>query len=121
MSTRLSKIGSWLTHPSGLAGAFLGASVVAMQPDGVGLHGVLFGWAYGMVVGAMIRMFRVPAGAYPLIGLLAGPLPFAIFLTREASPDSRAAVFVGFLLGLVLGLVEWARAVHERKQERPPT
>ena len=107
---------TWITHPTGMAGAFLGATVVAASPGGVGILGLVFGWAYGMVVGALIRAFRVPPAAYPLAGLLAGPLPFAVFMTKASAPDARPLAIVGLLLGLILGLVEWARACHERRR-----
>ena len=109
------RVGRVLARPSALAGAFLGAAIVAAQPGGLGLHGVLFGWLYGLVVGGLVRLFSVPSGAFPLIGLLAGPLPFALFMPVSASQEDRGVIWVGMLAGLVLGCVEWA---HARQQAR---
>jgi len=104
-----------LTRPSALAGAFLGAALVAAQPGGTGLVGLVLGWLYGVVVGALLLLFRVPAGAYPLVGLLSGPVPFALLMPVGASQDERGLIWVGMLAGLVLGCVEWA---HARRRQR---
>jgi hypothetical protein len=99
-----------MTSPCALAGACLGAALVAAQPGGTGLVGLLLGWLYGLVVGTLLRLFRVPSAAYPLVGLISGPLPFAVLMPAEASQDARGLIWVGMLAGLVLGCVEWARA-----------
>jgi len=98
----------WIRIPSGLTGGCLGAMVVAAQPDGTGLPGFVIGWLYGVVVGGGLRIFRVPPGAYPLAGLLAGPLPIALLMPAGASADARGLVWLGALAGIVIGLVEWA-------------
>jgi hypothetical protein len=110
MESRLRKVARVLTRPSACAGAFLGAAVVAAQPGGRGLAGLILGWLYGLVVGGLMLLFRVPAAAYPLAGFLAGPLPFALLMPASASPDERGLIWVGMLAGLVLGCVEWAHA-----------
>lgn len=110
MQNPMKRIGQVLTRPAALAGAFLGAALVAAQPGGTGLVGLLLGWLYGLVVGGLLRSFRVPSAAYPLTGLLSGPLPFALLMPVSASQDARGLVWVGMLAGLVLGCVEWARA-----------
>jgi hypothetical protein len=111
------RIGRLLALPAALAGAFLGAAIVAAQPGGTGLHGLLLGWFYGLVVGGLMRLFALPAGALPLAGALAGPLPFALLMPVSASQDERGLIWVGMLAGLVLGCVEWA---HARRRTRPP-
>ena len=112
MMAFLRRVGAWLLLPSGLTGGFLGAAVVAAQPDGTGLPGLVVGWLYGVVVGGAMRLFRVPPGAYPLTGLLAGPLPFALLTPVNASVEARGLIWLGMLAGLVIGLVEWASARH---------
>lgn len=112
MKTRLAKLLRLLGTPCGLAGAFFGATLAGLAPGGVGLLGLVVGWLYGIVVGALIRLFRVPAGAYPLIGLLCGPVPIALLTGRGASQDERGALALGLVGGLVLGLVEWASTRH---------
>lgn len=106
----LKRIGRLLTHPPALAGAFLGAAVIGAQPGATGLHGLIVGWLYGAVVGALIRLFRVPPGAYPLAGLLSGPVPIAVLMPVDATQDERGLIWVGLLAGLVVGCVEWAQA-----------
>jgi hypothetical protein len=104
------RVVGWLLAPAGLTGAFAGAALVAAQPGGIGLSGLVVGWLYGIVVGGAMRLFRVPAGALPLVGLLAGPLPIALLLPAEAALDARGLVWVGAFVGLLIGLVEWASA-----------
>lgn len=108
----MKKLRRLLTRPSALAGALLGAAIVAAQPGGAGLLGLVLGWLYGLVVGGLMRLFAVPAGAMPLTGLLAGPLPFALLMPASAGQDERGLIWVGMLAGLVLGCVEWAHARH---------
>ena len=81
------------TGPSALAGAMLGVTLAGATPGGIGAAGLVPGWLYGIVVGALVRAFRVPRGAYPLAGLLAGPLPFAMLQGRAASEADRAAIW----------------------------
>lgn len=79
------------------------------MPGGTGIPGLVVGWLYGLVVGAMIRRFRVHPGAYPLVGLLAGPVPLAVLMPVEATSDQRGVLLLGLVAGLLLGTVEWAR------------
>ncbi len=120
MKSVMRKVGRVLTRPSALGGAFLGAALVAAQPEGTGLLGLILGWLYGVIVGGLLRLFRVPAGAYPLIGLISGPLPFALLMPVSASQDERGLIWVGMLAGLVLGCVEWAHARYLAAREMPP-
>lgn len=110
MQNAMRKVGLVLTRPSALAGAFLGAALVAALPEGTGLFGLILGWLYGVVVAGLLRLFRVPRGAYPLIGLICGPVPFALLMPTSASQDARGLIWVGMLAGLILGCVEWAHA-----------
>lgn len=93
--------------PTGLAGAFLGATVLALVPGGVGMLGLFVGWLYGIVVGALLRLFRTPGWTYPILGLFVGPVPFAFFIGADVAGDARGIVVVGILVGPFLGLVEW--------------
>lgn len=124
--TRLHAIGrrlsAWLLIPAGLAGGFLGAAVVAAQPGGTGLPGLVVGWLYGVVVGGALRLFRVPPGAYPLTGLLAGPLPIALLTPVHADAEARGLVWLGAVAGLVIGCVEWGASRHAaRSTPHPPS
>ena len=119
--SRVKRITRVLTRPSALAGACLGAAIVAAQPGGTGLVGLILGWLYGVVVSGLVRLFRVPPGAAPLVGLLVGPLPFALLMPIGASQDERGLIWVGMIAGLVLGCVEWAHARHPgHATERAP-
>jgi|SRR6185436_5904151 len=118
MRERAKKIVRLIARPTALAGAFLGAAVVAAQPGGAGLTGLVLGWLYGLVVAGLMRLFPVPPGALPLVGLLAGPLPFAVLMPAAASADDRGVVWVGMLAGLVLGCVEWAHARQRARDAR---
>ena len=108
----LRRIAGWMLLPAGLAGGCFGAAVVAGQPGGTGFPGLVVGWLYGVVVGGALRLFKVPPGAYPLAGLLAGPLPIALLTPTDAANDARGLVWLGAIAGLVIGLVEWAASRH---------
>jgi len=114
MSPWTKRIARAVTLPAALAGACLGAAITAAQPGGTGLIGFVLGWLYGVVVRAGIRSFRVPSGAFPLVGFLVGSLPFALLMPTEAAEEARGLVWVGCLAGLVVGLVEWASERHLR-------
>lgn len=107
-----------LAAPSGLAGAFFTTilfNLVSEQGNPVG--GLLIGWIYGVAVGGLMRLFRVKSGALPLVGLLCGPVPFLILFSAASSLEDRGgAVLSSALLGLVIGLLEWAR---QRRAEAP--
>jgi hypothetical protein len=81
---------------------------VASQPGGNGLPGLIVGWLYGLVVGGVVRLFRVPAPVFPLAGLLAGPLPVAVLMPDTATAEARGLIGAAALAGLVIGLIEWA-------------
>jgi hypothetical protein len=116
MQNGMRKIARVLTRPTALGGAFLGAAIFAAQPGGRGVQGLIVGWLYGAVVGGLLRLFRVPSGAYPLVGLLCGPLPFALLMPVAANQDDRGMIWVGMVAGLILGCLEWA---HVRQRSAP--
>lgn len=116
MKPLLSRIVRWLTFPPALAGAMLGATLAGVSPGGTGLPGLVAGWLYGIVVSALVRLFRVPPPAYPLAGLVAGPVPLALLMPTDAPEADRAVIWIGLFAGLVIGCVEWAHAVHRRRQ-----
>lgn len=115
---RLRRIGSVLRAPSGLIGALLFVGVLPQQP-GLGLRLVLLGvgWLYGRLVGALVRLPRVTPGAWPLVGLIAGPAPASLLLFRLEQEEHGAVVALTAVLGLVVGLLEWA---HQRWLDRQP-
>jgi hypothetical protein len=106
----LKRLFELLRTPSGLAGAFIGATVLALVPGGVGVLGLVLGWLYGIVVGALIRLFRAPGWAAPILGLFVGPVPIAFFIGADVPGDARGIVVVGILAGPFLGFAEWMAA-----------
>jgi len=113
----LRKCFTLLRTPSGLAGAFFGATVLALAPGGTGVVGLIVGWLYGVVVGGLLRLFRVPVWTYPLLGLIVGPLPLAVLIGPDVSGDGRGIVMLGVLGGLVVGFVEWVSLRHTPPSE----
>ncbi len=98
--------------PAGLAGAFLFLAAVRVnepaQSNRFGL--LLVGWLYGIGVLGLIRLFHVAPWCYPWVGLVAGPVPLALFLNSGASSDERAGLWLGTaLVGFLVGLIEWGR------------
>lgn len=117
MSSRPSRLARFLRPlfaPGPVSGALMGATVAALNPGGTGLGGLLIGWLYGLVVGTSIRSARVAPPAYPVVGLLLGPLPFALLMPRDASGDQRGILVVGMIAGVVLGCVQWGHAAWLR-------
>jgi hypothetical protein len=115
MRTLARRLGAALLAPGALTGALLGALLFAAQPGGSGRAGLVVGWLYGVVVGALVRRFPVPRGAYFLAGMLVGPLPIALLLPSTAPNEDRGLVWVGVVAGLFIGLVEGLSA---RRAER---
>ena len=95
----------------GLAGACLGLMLAGVTSENSNpLGGLPFGWLYGVAVGGLIRLFPVKPGAFPLVGLIAGPVPFLILFGSSSSLEDRGgAVLASGFLGLVIGLLEWGR------------
>lgn len=92
-----------------LTGAF--AFVVGGRLGSAPLPGLAVGGAlYGLAVLGLIRLFPVRGWGLPVAGLLCGPVPISLLAGRGGEPGERfgvALIFAG--LGLLLGLLEWAR------------
>ena len=128
--TSLNSLGAWLTRfktwlascvPAGLAGAFFflafGRTTEPGEQNRAAL--LLAGSLFGVVVLILIRRFRVAPWAYPLAGLLCGPVPVVIFLTAETPPKDAGGVWIlSAILGLLIGFFEWARVARERSPHR---
>lgn len=109
--------------PAGLAGAFfLTTALVEHKAESPNLLVFLFastvgGFLLGSAIVGLIRMFRVAIWAYPVVGLLSGPVPFAILSDKADGGEQWAGMwFVGALLGLVIGILEFARCQRERAE-----
>jgi hypothetical protein len=115
----LRRIGSTLAFPPGLCGAFLALVLFQLEPaEGSRVVSLLLGWLYGVAVAGLMRFFRVAPWAYPLLGLLCGPVPFALLVPGSTTRDERGALWaMTAVLGLLIGLLEWARESRRAKDE----
>ena len=105
---------------AGLAGAFFFLAVLATEPDSSGIGSFVLGWIYGTGVLALIRLFKVTPGAYPVVGLICGPVPAALLLARQLGGEQWGGVWlVMALFGCIVGTLEWARI--RRDAATPPS
>jgi hypothetical protein len=97
--------------PAALAGAFFVLCTVRVgEPAQNRLVLLVLGGLYGVSVLGLLRAFRVAPFGLPWAGLLAGPVPVALLMTEEWSQDDRGgALFLAALLGVLIGVLEWAR------------
>jgi len=109
--------------PVGLAGAFLvvGISAGDKQPETPLLEflitGMIPGWLLGVAALGLIRLFRVAAWSYPVVGLFVGPFIAAILLGGKQDKWGEVLV-VSAILGAFCGLVEWGRVSRVRAGDR---
>lgn len=98
--------------PAGLVGAFFLLVVGRLMEPGQANRVALFafGWLYGVGVLALIRLFRVTPGVFPLVGLVCGPVPVALIANAGMQRGDLGGLGVlTALLGVVVGTIEWAR------------
>lgn len=107
--------------PATLAGAFFFMILGRVDDPGASRVGMLLlGGLYGIGIVGLIRLFRIAPWGYPVVGLLAGPLPLALLVTVDMSKNDRGgALVLTALLGVFVGLVEWARVRAERGPADP--
>jgi len=102
-------------HHAGLAGAFVFLAMLATDPSAKLATSFLLGGVYGIGVLALIRLFRVSPCAYPVAGLIAGPVPAALFLARSLEGEEWGGIWLLLaLLGALIGTLEWARMRLDR-------
>lgn len=101
--------------PALLAGAFY-VSGIAMLFEKTGprefVGGFVFGAVYGLAVLGLLRLFAVARWAFPVAGILVGPIPAALITSagRGMNTEDRAGFWLlTTILGLLVGLLEWAR------------
>lgn len=81
----------------------------------------------GLVILGLIRAFGTRRWGYVVAGLLAGPFPFLLMEQSETTDDRGGALVGGLILGLAIGLLEWARVSSnagpqdERSEAAPPS
>ncbi len=90
--------------------------ITAQKPGpAAGLGLLLLGAALGLAILALIRLFGTSRWGFPVAGLLAGPVPLILLFTpRIAQGERGGVVLLGALLGLAIGLLEWARVSRSR-------
>lgn len=105
--------------PAGLAGAFFLLTAMAREIGGQShvpariLMALVAGWLLGVAVVGLIRLFRVAAWAYPLAGLICGPVPFAVLGGKMGDDEWGGIWFLSSLFGAVVGTLEFARRRRE--------
>ena len=105
--------------PASLAGLSLAlaTALASGARPGQCLGAMLLGVFSGLVVLGLIRLFPVARWAYPIAGMLVGPLLPLALTGRQAGGDERGAVWLlGALFGVVVGLLEWARQVRVERE-----
>ena len=97
--------------PAGMAGAFFALILRLRDPEDANRFGLLLaGGLYGIAIVGLIRLFRVAPWCYPIVGLVCGPVPFAILANQGTEEDMRIAMLpLTAILGLIVGCIEWAR------------
>lgn len=126
--SRTQRLRSWLSRsaPAGLTGAFflMGASVIVSSEFGPvqALATLVVGALYGIAVRAVMGLFPVHSWGLIFTGIVSGPIPGAIILSLRhrswASSDDRGgAWFFALLLGLLVGLIEFAAEWTALRQE----
>ena len=99
--------------PAGLAGAFFALTILAKEPGASRIGLLLAGWLLGVAIVALIRLFKVAPWAYPLAGLVCGPVPVALITWSSAEPEEWFGVWLlCALLGALIGTLELARLRH---------
>ncbi len=94
-----------------LAGCFFWVVVLRVAEPQPLLHLALFGALHGLAVLLLMRLFAVRSWGLAVAGVLCGPLPLAVLTQPSAAKADEwgGAVMAGMLLGVLIGLLEWAR------------
>jgi hypothetical protein len=98
--------------PTFLTGALLALVLGRLRdPDSSRTLLLLAGGAYAIVLLGLIRLFPVARWAWPIVGLLCGPVPAALFWFGAVASEERLAFcLASALLGLLVGAIEAARS-----------
>lgn len=106
---RATLAGDWLV--SVWTGAAFGLLIGRLEMPNPILVVMAFGGLYALAVHGLMGLFGVRRWGWLVAGLLAGPIPFALlFAHGRVTQDERGGgIAMGMLLGLLLGLVRWAR------------
>lgn len=107
----------------GMAGAFTALLVLRLGEDEPAprLLALALGWFYALLVRVLLRLFRVVPWAYPILGLVVGPVPVALLVGPETTVDERqGALAATALFGVMIGLIEWASVAHRGRATARP-
>jgi hypothetical protein len=101
-------------------GAVFGLLVGRLEQPNPILVVMAFGGLYSLAVHGLMGLFGVRRWGWIVAGALSGPFPFALLWAhgRVTQDERGGGIAVGMLLGIVLGLVRWAR--EARRAEGPP-
>lgn len=101
--------GDWLA--SVLTGVFFATVVGRIDKPHPILAVALLGGVYALAVHGLMSFFGVRRWGWVVAGILCGPLPAALLVSSDpAKGDERGgAILVALILGILLGLVRWAR------------
>lgn len=112
--------GDWLA--SVLTGVFFATVVGRIDRPHPILAVALLGAVYALAVHGLMSLFGVRRWGWVVAGILCGPLPAA--LLASASPDKAdergGAILVALILGILLGLVRWAREARREAAAGAP-
>jgi len=107
-----------------LAGAMFVLAIGRTDPASSGHHVpqlLLFGAVYGLAVLGLVRLFGLRNWGLAVAGLVAGPVPTALLLQGGTPAEERGGMlFASSLLGLIVGLLEWARRAHAARANDEP-
>ena len=102
----------WGTAMLTSAFAFL---IVGRLSDQAVLPMLLVGAIYGLGVLGLVRLFPVQRWGLAVAGMLCGPIPTALMMGKGGGGDDRGgAILATAVLGLLIGLLEWARQARSK-------
>jgi len=100
--------GDWVA--SMWTGALLALAVGRIEKPNPVPGLLLLGAAYALAVHGLMMLFGVRRWGWVVAGLLCGPAPFALLMAHGVpAGEAGGGVVLGALLGVLLGLVRWAR------------
>jgi len=94
-----------------MVGAFFALILRFQDPENANRFGLLLvGSLYGIAVVGLVRLFRVAPWCYPIVGLVCGPVPFALLAHPGMEEELRGGMLpLTAIFGLIVGFVEWGR------------
>lgn len=84
---------------------------------------LLLGGLYALAVHGLMQLFGLRRWGWVVAGLVSGPVPFALLWSQQggSAEERGGGVVAGLLLGVLLGLVRWARESRRADRTAPPS